>query len=117
MHQFGDRTRLRVGKSVLRGAAIRPSVTGAVDKQHFGAAFKPFAERFSLIPEVAAGAVEKDDGRKVGVFRRGDMQSMQPVSADIDEFADGGIEPFDPSALYPGKKEQPRENCRNRKQD
>jgi hypothetical protein len=42
-----------------------------IDKEQVGAAGKPVAEGEHLIDEIAAGAMQENDRRKVGVSMRG----------------------------------------------
>ena len=57
----------------------------AIEKQQFGPAFQKRPERNQLVSQIGAGAMDEDDRREIGVFRRRHMDIMQTSAVDLGE--------------------------------
>ena len=105
LHQGGKRrglTRLRV----VASAALRPAVSRPVDEEKFRVAFEPWTKRQHLVEQIAARAVQEDDGRKVGSAGAGHVHIVDGCAADLGEAADRLVAPFDQPRASPGQPHQ-----------
>jgi hypothetical protein len=103
VHQCCYGSGLAGRRVVVAGAAARPAMARPVEKQQFAAALQKRPERNHLIPEICAGAMDEDDRREIGVFRRGHMDKVQAGAVDLGEAADRRVAALD----------QPRSDARD----
>ncbi|EGE55990.1 hypothetical protein RHECNPAF_770024 [Rhizobium etli CNPAF512] len=102
LHQPGDRVRLAGRHRIFGAAAFGIAVTGAIDEEHFGPALECGAEGDELVEQIAAGAVNEDESRQIGMFRTLDMDGIHAIAADIRQFTDIGIGLFESPCLVRG---------------
>jgi hypothetical protein len=95
VHQSCDGAGLCRWGLVVAGAAPRPACTRAVEEQHLGTAFQQGPQRQHLIPEIGAGAVDKDDRRQFRVFPGRNVNVVDAGTVYIREVADRRIAALD----------------------
>jgi hypothetical protein len=77
-------------------------MTGAIDEEHLGAAVEGFAECAGLVQQVAACAMNEDEGRKIGGVGARNMYGIHAIAANIGQFADIGVGMFELAGLVGG---------------
>ena len=110
VHQAGDQCGL-LALFLMAVAAARPAVAGPVEEEHFGPAFEQRPQRHHLVVQIGACAVDEDDGRKVGAFRRRDVDVVQGDAVDVGKAAGGRVAPLDQPGVHPrdaGKDQKQR---------
>lgn len=116
IHKSRDRIRLRHGIAIAR-AALRPSMSGSVRKQHLGPAFQQRAHGYHLIQQIAACAVDEHHRGQVGRRTGRNMDVMDFRTSDFREAADRRIAPFDQpcaDAADPDEREEEGEQAADR---
>lgn len=91
--------RLTVGQVVLRPAALRIAVARPVEEEQVCAPFQLCVEGMHLVAQVAACAMDEDDGRQVGIFAGRHEYAAHAKAADLDQFTGVRMLPFEGACL------------------